>query len=315
MRIAVGSYLITTGPLSRLLLPRYNNSYSSYYKHSFIHNLSSTARGTSGSGSLHQTAVTGRRPVLSQQPRTMSSAAAAEAHDRAEPGVPEVEETGSTSAPEVSVSAEEGAAKPGEGSTSEPAPEPEPEPELPPLTPEQFRVYNRLADTMEYFHDHFRKSWRVLYSACESHRRPSGMTLRQFIDEGLSLVRYLEAHHNIEETYLYPLLARKMPEFTDSSNPAVVHRSFIKGGNIKRQRQKCELLRQHEEIHAGMDVFGDYLRRCKNRETELELNVLREKMDTWGDVLFNHLDQEVRDLGADKMRRVWSMDEMRAFPI
>jgi hypothetical protein len=30
-------------------------------------------------------------------------------------------------------------------------PDPEPEPALPPLTPQEFRIYNRLAEQMEYF--------------------------------------------------------------------------------------------------------------------------------------------------------------------
>lgn len=33
----------------------------------------------------------------------------------------------------------------------EPKPESEPEPALPPLTPNEFRIYNRLAEKMEYF--------------------------------------------------------------------------------------------------------------------------------------------------------------------
>jgi hypothetical protein len=43
--------------------------------------------------------------------------------------------------------------QPGSGSVSEPAPESESEsePKLPPLTPQEFRVYNRLAEKMEYF--------------------------------------------------------------------------------------------------------------------------------------------------------------------
>jgi hypothetical protein len=38
-------------------------------------------------------------------------------------------------------------------STADSAPkaEPEPEPSLPPLTPQEFRIYNRFADQMEYF--------------------------------------------------------------------------------------------------------------------------------------------------------------------
>lgn len=115
---------------------------------------------------------------------------------------------------------------------------------------------------------------------------------------GLSLIRYLEAHHSIEETYLFPLLARKMPEFRAG-----------KGGGAG------ELVRQHRLIHAGMDGLEDYLRRCRNRESELELSVMRSKMDSWGDVLLSHLDQEVRTLGAENMRRHWTPEEMRAIPI
>ena len=124
------------------------------------------------------------------------------------------------------------------------------------------------------------------------------MSLKQFIDEGLHFIQYLTAHHNIEETYLFPLLARKMPEFKSGSG---------KGA--------AELLRQHREIHAGMDVFEDYLRRCRNRETELEMGVLKEKMDTWGAVLWKHLDQEVKTLGAENMRKYWTLQEVRSLPI
>lgn len=128
------------------------------------------------------------------------------------------------------------------------------------------------------------------------------MTLKQFIDEGLHLVRYLEAHHSIEESYLYPILARKMPEFRAATS--------------KRDKDgDCELLRQHKAIHAGMDVFEAYLRACRNRECEFELSVLKEKMDSWGDVLMKHLDQEVRDLGAENMRKYWTLAEVRAIPV
>ncbi len=107
----------------------------------------------------------------------------------------------------------------------------------------------------------------MLYSACTDNRRPANMTLRQFIDEGLYFVRTLTAHHNIEESYYFPMLAVKMPEFRQG-----------RGSN----RQAAELLQQHKLIHAGMDVFDEYLRKCRNRETELELSVLKTKMDSVG---------------------------------
>ncbi len=109
----------------------------------------------------------------------------------------------------------------------------------------------------------------MLYTACTNSRRPANMTLRQFIDEGLYFIRMLTAHHNIEESYFFPVLAVRMPEFRSGR---------ASGSN----RQAAELLQQHKQIHAGMDVFEEYLRKCRNRETELELSVLKTKMDSVG---------------------------------
>ncbi|KDN65009.1 hypothetical protein CSUB01_05546 [Colletotrichum sublineola] len=218
------------------------------------------------------------------------------------------------------------------------------QPELPPLTPAEFRVYNQMAEKMEYFvrnapfplalapilptmrpsrllaslhgehgrdlcnilepgtrstdttpqHNYFRRQWTLLHDAATSGRRPRNMTLKQFLDTGLEFSRHLTAHHGIEEAHVFPMLAERMPEF--------------RGG-------RAELLRQHKEIHKGLDAFEDYLRRCRDRETELELNVLREKMDGWGGVLWAHLDQEVATLGAENMRRYWTMEEVRRMPM
>ncbi|KAK0646704.1 hypothetical protein B0T16DRAFT_311139, partial [Cercophora newfieldiana] len=170
---------------------------------------------------------------------------------------------------------------------------------LPPLTVEEFRGYNRLAVVMDQFHDHFRSTWKVLYTACTTNRRPARMSLRQFLDEGLSLVRYLTAHHNIEESYLYPILARKMPSFRAA----------------QRGAPDCKLVRQHRAIHKGMDEFEAYLKACRRGESDFELSVLKEKMDAWGDVLFVHLDEEVAELGAQNMRKYWTLEEVKAIPV
>jgi len=60
-----------------------------------------------------------------------------------------------------------------------------------------------------------------------------------------------------------------------------------------------------------MDQFSAYLDKCNSGETELELRVMKEKMDSWGEVLWTHLDQEVETLGAENMRKYWTLDEMR----
>ena len=84
---------------------------------------------------------------------------------------------------------------------------------------------------------------------------------------------------------------------------------------FKAGRNAAELLRQHKEIHKGMDVFEEYLNKCISGETDLDLSVLKTKMDSWGEVLWKHLDQEVKTLGAENMRRYWTVEEMRRMPM
>ncbi|KAF4975125.1 hypothetical protein FZEAL_8040 [Fusarium zealandicum] len=166
--------------------------------------------------------------------------------------------------------------------------------ELPPLSDRDFRIYNQLAEKMNYFHENFRRTWTLLWTACTSNRRPQGMTLKQFLLEGIQFADHLTTHHGIEETYVFPALAKKMPEF--------------RGG-------RAELLRQHREIHDGLDDFAEYLRKCRGGEVDFEMDVLKAKMEGWGGVLWRHLDEEVKTLGAENMRRYWTKDEIMRLPM
>lgn len=112
-------------------------------------------------------------------------------------------------------------------------------------------------------HNYFRQTWNTIYSACTTGRRPAGMSIRQFLSTGLDFCHQLDAHHSIEENYAFPILSRKMPEF---------------------QKQK-HLLEQHKEIHKGLDLFQQYLERCKTGRSELRLDELKKLMDGFGEVL------------------------------
>lgn len=129
------------------------------------------------------------------------------------------------------------------------------------------------------------------------------MSLKQYIDQGLAFISHLETHHNIEESYIFPVLARKMPEFQAAS------------GKGKGAQKAAELLQQHKEIHRGMDGMEEYLRKCRSGETDFEAGVLLAQMNTWGEVLWKHLDQEVKTLGAENVRRYFTMDEVRRIPM
>lgn len=140
-------------------------------------------------------------------------------------------------------------------------------------------------------HNHFRQTWNLLWGACEAKRRPQGMSLKQFINEGLRFVQQLTMHHGIEEAHIFPRLATRMPEF------------------------RVDLQHQHHEIHDGLVVFEEYLKRCRDGKCDFELAVLQEKMQPWEKVLWDHLDDEVRALGAENMRRYWTKEEMLRMPM
>ncbi|WQF81198.1 Putative hemerythrin [Colletotrichum destructivum] len=162
------------------------------------------------------------------------------------------------------------------------------------LTPSEFDIYNRLAVMMEKFHSYFRRIWKRLYSACSApdHDSPK-MTDDQIVREGLFLSCRLANHHNVEESSLFPLLARRMPRF--------------QGDDV--------LLKQHRQIHDGLEDFQQYLEGCRTRKDRLDRQVLKSKMDPWGDVLMLHLDQEVEMLGARYMQKYWTQEEMLEMPI
>jgi hemerythrin-like domain-containing protein len=100
-------------------------------------------------------------------------------------------------------------------------------------------------------------------------------------------------HHGIEEQHIFPILARKMPAF----------------------QKELELLTQHKEIHKGLDKLEEYLSQCSQGERELRMVELKKIMDGFGEVLWQHLDDEVKQLGAENMRRYWSKEEMARMPM
>ncbi|KAI9150523.1 DNA polymerase kappa [Paramyrothecium foliicola] len=153
-------------------------------------------------------------------------------------------------------------------------------------------AFGRLAKRMSAFHEHFRQDWTTLYSICVSGSRPQGMTLRGYIQLGLQFCSQLEVHHNIEESWFFPLLAERMPCF----------------------RPGDELIGQHRQIHEGLEQLQTYLEACRRGESELRLVKVKEILDSFREVLWKHLDQEVEDLGAENMRKYWTREEIDRFP-
>jgi hemerythrin-like domain-containing protein len=100
-------------------------------------------------------------------------------------------------------------------------------------------------------------------------------------------------HHDIEEAHFFPHLGRKMPIF----------------------RNTQLMKEQHKEIHAGLERFQAYLEKCRDGEREYRAPELKDIMDSYGDVLWTHLDLEVKQLGAENMRKFWTLQDMDRMPV
>jgi len=103
----------------------------------------------------------------------------------------------------------------------------------------------------------------------------------------------LTLHHDIEEQHFFPMLASRMAVF----------------------RQNERMKTHHKEIHAGLVQLESYVSECSTGQRELRLSEMRDVMDSFAAVLWTHLDEEVQNLGAENMRKYWTLDDMRRFPI
>lgn len=130
----------------------------------------------------------------------------------------------------------------------------------------------------------------MLYKGASEGQRPAGVSIRGFLQAGLQLCQHLTIHHTIEEQHVFPELAERMPGFKDDEI----------------------LIGQHKQIHDGIEKMQAYLQDCRFGERELRMDQLKAIMDTFGKVLWEHLDEEVRMLGAENMRKYWSKNEILA---
>lgn len=87
------------------------------------------------------------------------------------------------------------------------------------------------------FHNHFRHAHSQLMQGLPQSQSTSRFNLQTMMQQSLQLCHSLEMHHTIEETYIFPLLAKKMPSF-GTEDP--VH------------------IREHQAMHEKLEELQSY---------------------------------------------------------
>lgn len=71
------------------------------------------------------------------------------------------------------------------------------------------------SDPLRSFHRYFRSSFQQLFELSDGSFEKNGLSVPDFMDVAESFLRHLEGHHGIEERYIFPVLAKKMPQFAE----------------------------------------------------------------------------------------------------
>jgi glutamate-1-semialdehyde aminotransferase len=123
--------------------------------------------------------------------------------------------------------------------------------------------------------------------ACTDHL-PDDFETSTFINLGLNLCEGIERHHRAEEHWLYPILARRMPAF----------------------QEELKLSSQHKDIHTGLTKLHFMLSKYKHAQKSFSLPEVKVCMDEFGEVLWQHMNEELAQLAPDELKMHWTVDEI-----
>ncbi|KAF8678455.1 Hemerythrin HHE cation binding domain [Rhizoctonia solani] len=154
------------------------------------------------------------------------------------------------------------------------------------------RRWNRLADRMAYFHTALATKFDNIYALSDG-SFAKVMSLPVYLRMVMEFHDHLDAHHSIEEVYVFPVLAQKMPNFADN------------------ERHK----NSHKVIHSGLDKLKDLVAGWKAEPTTFSPGTLRSCLDEFKTPLFKHLSEEVRDLSGENLKKYYTLEEVDRLPM
>ncbi|EJU03940.1 hypothetical protein DACRYDRAFT_77739 [Dacryopinax primogenitus] len=124
-------------------------------------------------------------------------------------------------------------------------------------------------------------------------RKRLGPSLLAFFRQAMDFIHHLEMHHGIEEQHIFPVLQRKMPDFAKGAK----HRNSHKG------------------IHEGLDRLEALIKDYRNDPKTYSPVEFRACLDSFRDVLFSHLDEEVADLQGENLKKFCTLAEVQRLPM
>ncbi|KDN51976.1 hypothetical protein K437DRAFT_254712 [Tilletiaria anomala UBC 951] len=167
--------------------------------------------------------------------------------------------------------------------------------------------FDRLLAGMLPFHQSFRQKHAALMQRLPATQSMSRLELLSYFQLALSLAGHLEAHHRIEEAYIFPLLAPKLPQFGK------------------------EHLKEHTTMHVAVEELEKYSSACskelrslkENKENDAEWpkgvydeDKMKSILEHLRDTLFVHLAHEEDSLKAETLKKAgFTEKDLATIPI
>lgn len=148
---------------------------------------------------------------------------------------------------------------------------------------------------MSQFHEWFKREFNTLYELADGSFSRRGMSLAHYLASARSMNNHLTMHHTIEEHHLFPLLAKSMPQFANNDDG--------------------EHIASHRGIHEGLVELARLVEQWENAPSTYSPTNMRACLDSFRDVLFRHLDEEVADLRGDNLKKYLTLEEVESLPI
>ncbi|KAF8609000.1 hypothetical protein BDV93DRAFT_519027 [Ceratobasidium sp. AG-I] len=133
------------------------------------------------------------------------------------------------------------------------------------------RRWNRLADRMNFFHAALGAKFDNIYALSDGSFAGLGISLQMYLRLIMQFHEHLNGHHGIEEAYVFPVLAQRMPSFANG------------------ERHK----NAHKVIHAGLDKLEKLASSWEEEPSTFSPAILRACLDEFRTPLFTHLEEEV----------------------
>lgn len=127
---------------------------------------------------------------------------------------------------------------------------------------------------MAAIHNSFKAQFENNHRLADGTFHTQGMSLAGFLHQARNVSASLDGHHRAEEARIFPILAAKHPAF----------------------RPDNDHVKSHRVIHAGLERYNKYIADCVATPGAYNSHKFRAVIDSFKKPLYDHLDQEVRDL-------------------